>query len=69
MKAILVIDMPATCWDCPLAMYLYEPLATSKKHKEFKKYKDNMLACVLTDKAITSTKRSRFCPLEEMHRE
>ena len=66
MKSVLVIDMPPTCYDCPLAMYLYEPLATSKKHKEFKKYKDNMLACVLTDTAITSTKRRRFCPLKEM---
>lgn len=60
MKGVLVIDMPSTCYDCPLAMRQYKTLATSNK------YVKNTFACVLTHKNITSTKRSRFCPLKEM---
>lgn len=60
MKAILTIDMPGTCYDCPLAMWQFETLATSNKHEK------HIFACVLTHKAITSTKRSRFCPLLPM---
>ncbi len=59
MKAVVTIDMPPTCFECPLAMWEYETLLTSNKHRK------NSFACVLTHKAITSTKRSRFCPLKE----
>lgn len=60
MKSVLVIDMPPTCYECPFAMWQYETLATSNKHKK------HLFACVLTHKTITSTKRSRFCPLKPM---
>ena len=60
MKSVLVIDMPPTCYECPFAMRKYRTLVTSNK------YVENTFACVLTHKTITSTKRSRFCPLKEM---
>ena len=52
------MEMPRTCYECPLALLRYETLhSTSGQIK-------NDFSCVLTHKTITSTKRNRFCPLE-----
>jgi len=52
------MEMPKTCYDCPLAMQNYATLFGNGT-KQIR----NRCACVLTHKAITSTKRNRFCPL------
>ena len=52
------MEMPTSCYDCPLAMQDY----TTLFGKNFNRTR-NSYACVLTHKAITSTKRNRFCPL------
>jgi hypothetical protein len=52
------MEMPTSCYDCPLAMQDY----TTLFGKNFSRTR-NSYACVLTHKAITSTKRNRFCPL------
>lgn len=56
------IEMPKTCYDCPLAMMRYNTLFRRGKQIS------NEFSCVLTHKAITSTKRNRFCPLRELVR-
>lgn len=50
------IEMPKTCYDCPLAMQNYVTI--------FGKEAKQINTCVLTHKVITSTKRNRFCPLK-----
>jgi len=52
------MNMPKSCYDCPLAMQDYTTLFGNN----FKQTR-NSYACVLTHKVITSTKRNRFCPL------
>ena len=52
------MEMPTSCYDCPLAMQYYVTLFG----KTFNQTK-NDYACVLTHKKITSTRRNRFCPL------
>ena len=52
------MEMPTSCFDCPLAMQDYTTLFGNKLSRTRNSY-----ACVLTHKAITSTKRNRFCPL------
>lgn len=53
------MEMPRTCYECPFAMEHYSTLWRYKNEKFRKDY-----SCVITHKAITSTKRNRFCPLE-----
>lgn len=55
------MDMPENCYKCPFAMEYYSTLYMSKAGKFRKDY-----CCVITHKALTSTKRSRFCPLVEV---
>lgn len=52
------MEMPTSCYDCPLAMQDYTTLFGKKLSRTTNSY-----ACVLTHKSITSTKRNRFCPL------
>ena len=52
------IEMPKTCYDCPLAMMRYVTLFRRGKQIS------NEFSCVLTHKKVTSTKRNRFCPLK-----
>lgn len=54
------MKMPKTCWECEFALYSYSKLPSEEINKTHK------FQCVLTDKAITSTKRNRFCPLIEI---
>ena len=63
MSDILIkgMEMPTSCYDCPLAMQYYVTLFG----KTFKQTK-NAYACVLTHKKITSTRRNRFCPFVEL---
>jgi len=56
------IDMPKNCYACPFGMEYYSTLWMAKGSKFRKDY-----SCVITHKALTSTKRNRFCPLEEVH--
>ena len=51
------MEMPKNCYDCPLAMRRYETLFVKGKRMQ------RDFACVFTHRAITSTKRNRFCPL------
>lgn len=51
------MEMPKSCYDCPLAMLRYTTLFRNGKQAT------NQYACVITGKVITSTKRNRFCPL------
>ena len=50
--------MPRSCYDCPLAMQDYTTLFGKNINRTRNSY-----SCVLTHKAITSTRRNRFCPL------
>ncbi len=52
------MEMPTSCYNCPLAMQDYTTLFGNNFNQTRNSY-----ACVLTHKAITSTKRNRFCPL------
>ena len=52
------IEMPKTCYDCPLAMMRYFTLFRRGKQIS------NEFSCVLTHKKITSTKRNISCPLK-----
>jgi len=58
MSILINMEMPKSCYDCPLAMQDY----TTLFGKTFNRTR-NSYSCVLTHKKITSTKRNRFCPL------
>lgn len=53
------VEMPETCYDCPFAAALFRP--THKSGRKPCEY-----ACILTQCALTSTKRNRNCPLAEL---
>ena len=53
------MEMPKNCFDCPMSAYRYESFDRNGK------YVAGNFVCVLTGKEMTSTKRNRFCPLEE----
>lgn len=55
------MEMPKDCYECPMAMSNYTTLL-GKNHKQT----CGIYSCVLTHKALTSTKRNRFCPLIEI---
>lgn len=55
------MEMPKNCYECPFAMHSYATLYG----KGTKRIQGNY-SCVLTHKAITTTKRNRFCPLKEL---
>ena len=50
------MEMPETCYKCKFALARFDPLPTQK-------YKRHDFECVLTEKALTSTKRNKACPL------
>ena len=53
------MEMPKNCYECKFALARFDPLPTqSFKRHEFK--------CVLTEKALTATKRNKACPLIEI---
>ena len=54
------MEMPKNCFECPFGMRNYIALRRVES-----KLVSNDWACVITHKAVTSTKRNRFCPLEE----
>lgn len=59
------MDMPKNCYECLFAMRHYSPLFGNihiNKHKKF----EYDYSCIITHKMITSTRRSRFCPLVEV---
>lgn len=54
-------DMPESCYACPYGMKIDKYWDTDKK--EWIKANNLGYNCALTMKAMTSTKRNRFCPL------
>ncbi len=59
---VCVDELPQNCFECPFGItsgsikctYLYN----------FSKPKEYFCKCYFTDKAMTGTKRNRYCPLE-----
>lgn len=63
MMKVIVDELPRNCYMCPFGIHgnrVYIP-ATA----ELKRY---WYQCFLTQKKMTSTKRNRFCPLEEVNK-
>lgn len=48
-------ELPRNCYECPFAASTYMPPRDYRKRYDW--------CCVLTKKALTSTKRNRACPL------
>lgn len=52
-------EMPKSCFDCPFGRQGTKYWCTYER-----KWKQpSLFHCALTNKAMTSTKRNRFCPL------
>lgn len=56
------MEMPKNCFECPFGLFHFKALSMFK-------CAEGDFSCVITHKALTSTKRNRFCPLIEAKEE
>ena len=54
--------MPKNCYECQFAFARYDKLPSKRGRTEL----SHTYECCITDKALTATKRNRFCPLVEV---
>lgn len=55
-------ELPQNCFECPYAL---SGTVEQYGNRYYIRHKTYHLACFLTGMAMTSTKRNRFCPLED----
>lgn len=56
------MKMPKNCYECQFSFARYDKLPSKRGCTEL----SHTYKCCITDKALTATKRNRFCPLVEV---